>query len=153
MKAQRKKIITIKIAQKELGLKNDQILSGYGYASCSELMDFQADEVLEMFKTKFNWTPKRSKTEKEKLFGTGKKKYSELDKRSDRATPKQVKKIEVMWREIARSQTDESLRKFILKKTKVSDITFITKKQASNIINALEKMKQDKEKQDAMPKL
>jgi len=144
MKAQRNKIITIKIAQKELGLTNDQILSGYGYESCSDLKQNEALEILKMFEEKYNWIPKRKKTEKEKTFGTGKKKYSGFGKRDNRATQKQMKKIEALWQDVARSKTDESLRKFILKTTKVSDITFITKSQASNVILVLEKMKEGK---------
>ena len=131
MKAQRKEIVKIKLAQKELGLSNDTILSGYGYESCSELQADEAEEILKFFEIEYGWTPKKSIEKKNKEL--------------NRASRKAIKKIKALWLSVARSPTYVSRDKFIKALTGELNIEKLTPAQASKIIIILEKMKKEKE--------
>ncbi len=58
----------------------------------------------------------------------------------DYPSPSQLRKIEVLWKNVSRAKNDKSLRAFIKRLTKKSDITFILRDDASKVINALNKM-------------
>jgi hypothetical protein len=71
----------------------------------------------------------------------GKTRHREFDGRIGMATSKQLRKIEAMWAEIARAKDkDGSLRQFIQNRFGVSDLRFLDRKRASDVIVALEKM-------------
>ena len=76
-----------------------------------------------------------------KNHGYGRQKYQDLPPRSNMATPKQLRCIEGMWAERSRA-TDKpsSLRQFLQNKFSVSDIRFLDRSRASQVITALEKM-------------
>lgn len=69
------------------------------------------------------------------------RRYQEMDGRPDMATGAQLRKIEAMWAERSRS-TDKSgaLRIFLSRRFGVSDLRFLGRSRASNVIVALEKM-------------
>ena len=76
-------------------------------------------------------------------------KYDDLIGRDlEMATPPQLRKIEVLWKEICHNKEPKSrkvsLRVFIEKKFHISDIRFITKKRAEKIIGIMEKIKRYK---------
>ena len=76
-------------------------------------------------------------------------KYDDLIGRDlEMATPSQLRKIEVLWKEICHNKDPKSLkvslRVFIEKKFHISDIRFITKRRAEKIIGIMEKIKRDK---------
>ena len=76
-------------------------------------------------------------------------KYDDLIGRDlEMATPPQLRKIEVLWKEICHNKDPKSrkvsLRVFITKKFHISDIRFITKRRAEKIIGIMEKIKRDK---------
>ena len=76
-------------------------------------------------------------------------KYDDLIGRDlEMATPPQLRKIEVLWKEICHNKDPKSrkvsLRVFIAKKFHISDIRFITKRRAEKIIGIMEKIKRDK---------
>lgn len=66
------------------------------------------------------------------------KKYHDLDRCETMATPKQLRMIESLWREISYFDNDNfakiSLRTFLQKKFKVDDVMFLTKQKATKII-------------------
>ena len=66
---------------------------------------------------------------------------SELADRTGMATPAQVRKIEVLWKEIAYKKDQKflkiSLRKFLEKQFKISDVRFIEKIMVSKIIKSI----------------
>lgn len=141
--ARRDQIIKIKIAQKQLNISDDNyrdILSGFNAASCTELTDQQAEEVLEVFRNLGFKETRKEVTEKEKTFGTRALKYENLGERKGKASPGQLRKIETMWRKVSREKTDASLANFIKSRTGTADLTWISSRQASDLIVALNKM-------------
>lgn len=78
------------------------------------------------------------------------RKYDDFAGRDDSmATPQQMRKIEAVWSDICkfkdRSQQARTLRRFTRRQYKVDDIRFLSKKQASKYIVALEKIKIEKD--------
>lgn len=89
----------------------------------------------------------------DKAKNTGRwKDYSRktLSDREGMATIKQIRKIEIMWKEVAYKKSKKyqikSLRKFLEKQFKISDIRFIDKKTANKVINAIKALQNLKEK-------
>jgi len=69
------------------------------------------------------------------------KRYSDCDRRPGMATGAQLRKIEVMWKGRARSDDKAaSLRTFLHNKFGASDLRFLKRSVASDVIVALEKM-------------
>lgn len=70
-----------------------------------------------------------------------KRRHANLDGRPNMATGAQARKIEAMWAE--RSRADDkaaSLREFLRHKFTVEDLRFLSRRRASDVIHALEKM-------------
>ena len=73
--------------------------------------------------------------------GGGKARHRELDNRPNMATGAQLRKIEAMWAERSRAEDKSgSLRRFVQHKFSVSDLRFLGRTRASDVIVALEKM-------------
>lgn len=148
MKADKKQVQIIKIAQKQLGIDNDTKLeqySFYGVTTSTDLRPEQADDLIEAYiRAGFDYCPKpKTTTELKSIeqYGTGRNKYRNLDKRNKEfARSSKLRKIEVLWREVSETKTDESLRTFIENKVHVSHITMLYNDQANAIITALENM-------------
>ena len=73
-------------------------------------------------------------------------KYDDLIGRDlEMATPPQLRKIEVLWKDISRAKDPKSLKKtlrqFIKNKFHIDDIRFMSKSRASVVIAVLEKIK------------
>ncbi len=75
------------------------------------------------------------------------KKYSDLARDTDMATPAQLRMIEGMWRELCYFDNDKfakkSLRKFLKAKFKIDDIIFLSKSKAIKVIQAIKGIKQN----------
>ena len=76
------------------------------------------------------------------------KKYEDFAGRDAKmATPAQLRKMEVVWKDICNDKTikhrEKTLREH-LKRYKVDDIKFVTKKKAQGIISIMEKIKKHK---------
>lgn len=75
------------------------------------------------------------------------KKYSDLSRDIDMATPAQLRMIEGMWRDICYFDNDKfakkSLRKFLKTKFKTDDIIFLSKSKAIKVIQAIKGIKQN----------
>ena len=77
------------------------------------------------------------------------KKFEDLNSRDENmATPAQLRKIEVLWKDICNSNDlsyrKKTLRLYFRKKFRIDDIRFLTKKRASVIIPILEKIRKNK---------
>ncbi len=77
------------------------------------------------------------------------KKFDEWEHRTGgMATPQQLRKIEVMWRDVSRIDEPEgrkkALRSFLERVAKVSDLRFLDFHGAGKMINALHSMKKRK---------
>ena len=72
------------------------------------------------------------------------KKYDELGDREGMASPAMLRKIEVLWGEICySSRPDVSLRRFIFKVAKVSDIIFLTKRAAGKVLYVINRIRRE----------
>ena len=137
----------IHIARQELSLTDveyEGLLAGFGVESSRDLSFSQADELLAELKRR-GWTPKPAKRKnrsagRDKGWGTNK--YEYLRPRPGyMADPKQLRKIEAMWRDIANKPTDESLEKFVERLTKIKKLEWLHKKHARAVLTALKAMK------------
>lgn len=115
-----------------------QILSGFKTAagdkagSCKDLNYEQADILLGTFKRLGFKIKRKGKTLKYEEFANREYKY---------ASPKMMRKIDALWHTKSREKTDESMNKFILRLTGKNHITFLTRADASKVINAINNLK------------
>ena len=120
-----------------LGLEDElyrDMLASFGVGSSKNLTDTEAQIFIEILEAKVSF--------KENTH----KKYDDFKSRDNAmATPAQLRKIEVVWRDMHSSMDKDlikkSLRKFIKKQFHLEDIRFITKIKAGKIIAVLEKIK------------
>lgn len=155
IKANQTQIKRIHIAKSQLKLSDEnyrEILSGYGVLSSKDLGYYQANDLIEKFK-KMGWVevfkprPVRAEhveigIEGEKVVvydkGWGRQKYEYLAGRDDSyPEPRVLRYIESHWKKVSRSGTEASLRALIKKVGKVDDITFLKKKGAQAVIQAI----------------
>lgn len=149
MKADRAQLAKIHIAKKQLGIEEEDYrkhLLDFGVASSKDLTYAQANAFIAMYMSGGFAERIKPKTEAElksiEQYGTGRNKYRNLDKRSkEYARSSKLRKIEVLWREVSETKTDESLRNFIENKVHVSHLTMLFNEHANVIITALENMK------------
>ena len=128
-----KLLAKIHIAKKELGLDEEtyrEVLnSECGVRSAKFLSNEQAFKVIRRFKDS-GWLSK-SKA----------KKYDDQKGDIYSATPGQKRKIEVMWHDLYRGNEEtKHLRQFLFNHFKVSDIRFLDKDKAYDVIEALKAM-------------
>lgn len=91
----------------------------------------------------------------EKAIGLGvwkkpSKKYADLSNRAEMATPAQLRKIEVIWKEflkiaknlkeVQNEQSKKSLRRLLQRQYHVSDLRFLPKSKVSKVIKTIETM-------------
>ncbi len=125
----------IHILKNLLSLDDDlyrEILAEFGCCSSKELPAHLVPELMSML---------------EKMaFEAGvwvipNRRFKDLNNRDGMATPKQLRKIEAMWRDVAYQKDDEyvrtSFRRFLQKQFKISDLRFVEKSMASKIIKAI----------------
>jgi hypothetical protein len=110
----------------------------YGVASSKQLTAKQAEDfigALEYFATHAGYWERNP----------NKDKYNELTGRPYMASPAQLRMIESIWVELTRPATDEqrdaSLRGFLFKYFKVSDLRFLSGSAVNKAILALKAMK------------
>lgn len=139
----------IHVLKNQLRMTRDDyeaMLYGFGVESSTQLSDADANtfqnKLIEMGISAGVWKQRGRNSNK-------KQKYEDLAGRPDMATPKQLRMIESVWADVSRAENDEAraiaLRHF-LARFNCSDIRFASKSVASMIINALLKMKSDKER-------
>jgi len=120
-----------------LGLEDEiyrDMLASFGVGSSKNLTETEAQILIEILEDKVSFK------------GNSHKKYDDFKSRDNAmATPAQLRKIEVVWKDMHtftdKDSAKKSLRKFIKKQFHFEDIRFITKIKAGKIIAVLEKIK------------
>lgn len=128
-----KLLAKIHIAKKELGLDEEtyrEVLNAEcGILSAKFLTNDQALKVIRRFKDS-GWIPKSKP-----------KKYDDQKGDIYSATPAQKRKIEVLWHDLYRGNEEtRHLRQFLWNHFKVSDIRFLDKDKAHDVIEGLKAM-------------
>ncbi len=129
-----KLLAKIHIAKKELGLDDDLyrevLFAQCGVRSSRDLDNRRAIKLLRYFEEK-GWQPHSRKP----------KKYDDQKGDIYSATPKQKRLIEVLWHNIYRGNDEtKHLRQFLWNHFKVSDVRFLDKDKAGDVIEALKAM-------------
>lgn len=136
----KKLLAKIHVAKKELALDDEtyrEILHAeFGVQSSKFLDNSQALKLIHIFKKK-GWQPKSKP-----------KKYDDQEGDVYSATPKQKRLIEALWHEISYTHEEaKSLREFLFKTVKVSDLRFLTKRNAYDVIEAIKNIQARRHKQ------
>ena len=135
-----KLIAKIKIAQKQLGIEDDDyrdiLYRKFRVSSCTSLSDSQALVLIHHFRD-LGWVPQSRKP----------KKYDDQKGDIYSATAKQKRLVEVLWHNVYRGNEEKKhLRQFLWNHFKVSDVQFLDKSKAHDVIEALKKMNSRKSK-------
>jgi len=137
----RKDLAKIHIAKKELGLNDDtyraMLQNIAGENSAKNLTPLGAAKVIAHLRS-CGWKPRRGGA----LFPP--KKYEDMEDRSGMASPSQLRKIEAIWAEVCYSPNNPegSLRRFLYKRFRVSDVRFLDLETAGKVIEALKAIRQ-----------
>ena len=115
------------------------MLSDYWASTSKDLKYHEADELIKKLEEKAIpagvWS---------RYSMRGKRRYEDLKDRHGMASPKQLRKIEAMWKDVSYTHKQDerarALRKFIFRIAGVDDMRMLESKQASKIIEALEHM-------------
>jgi phage gp16-like protein len=128
-----KLLAKIHIAKKELNLSDDTyrdiLYRKFRVGTSAALSNSQAMVLVHHFKD-LGWQPKMKP-----------KKYDDQKGDIYSATPAQKRKIEAMWHDLYRGNEEtKHLRQFLWNHFKISDIRFLDKDKAYNVIEALKSM-------------
>lgn len=137
-KSQIKKIHTLKNI---LNINNDvyiDMLFDFGVDSSKQLSFESAQIFIEILE---------AQAAKLKGWKIKPKKYEQLNRDSIMASPSQLRMIEGLWRDVCYFDNDKfakkSLRKFLHRVFNKDDVMFLTKKQASKVIQAIIQLKKN----------
>ncbi len=128
-----KLLAKIHIAKKELGIEDEHyreiLYRKFRVSSSKSLSDSQALVLINHFKN-VGWVPKSNT-----------KKYDDQKGDIYSSTPAQKRKIEAMWHDIYRGNSEtKHLRQFLFNHFKVTDIKFLERRTAYEVIEALKQM-------------
>lgn len=134
-----KLLAKIHIAKKELGLDEESYRAALenvtGKRSAADLTNEQVLKAIRHFKD-LGWTPHASR------LTPNAKKYDDQKGDIYSASPGIKRKIEAMWHDIYRGNDEtKHLRQFLFNHFKVSDIRFLEKRTAYEVVEALKAMK------------
>lgn len=148
--ATKKQKAQIHIIKDQLGLSRDEyeaLLGSYGVASSAD-PDFgvsDAEDLIGTLRRELN-----ARQGAKQYHGWGKNKYEYLRPRpANMGDPKQLRKIEAMWRDIARNPGDSALEKFIQRQTGKRNIVWLEKDDTRAVLTALKTMKEEQQSQPA----
>jgi uncharacterized protein (DUF2267 family) len=138
----RKQSIKIHTLKGKLGLTDEEYrlrLTDYWVPSCKDLTYNEANDFINKLTaeaiSKGVW----------KSY-TGKKKYDDLGKRKGFASPRQLRMIEAMWKDVSYThdagKRQTALRRFLFRIAGVDDLKFLPSDKVQKIINALQHMKE-----------
>jgi len=124
-----------------LGISDDlyrEILeTNFEVNSCKKLTDREAASLIAYME---------EKAKNAGLWKDFKQESITLSDRENMASPAQINKIKLLWKEVAykknRKFLKTSLRKFLERQFKISDVRFIEKPMVNKIIKAIESVKQ-----------
>ncbi|MBK7106856.1 MAG: DUF1018 domain-containing protein [Ignavibacteriae bacterium] len=143
MKIAKNQLAKIHIAKKELKLNDDNyriLLSNFNVISSKDLSFNDAEQLLKIF-IQLGWKPKEKELKKEKDL-ENKTKYDELNPRPfGFASPGQLRKIEAMYHDLSKSNSNEGLNKLIKRIVKIDHITWLKKKDVPKILKCLDEIK------------
>ena len=154
MSSNRQKRIIHTIALRELGLSKEQyrqVMQGaYGVTSSKQLTNDQAEGFIELLNDMKDGGGEEEETLDEQVqraeeidWGWGKDKYERLSGRpAEWARPRQLRKIEAMWREAARDARDEALWAFLERQTGKTHPARLRADDVEPVLVALEAMKE-----------
>ena len=131
----------IHILKNILGIDDDtyhDMLGSFAVGTSKDLTEAEANIFIDSMKI-------QAKCIKNNYYN----KYDDFASRDkDMATPPQLRKIEVLWKDICKNKDPEyrkiSLRLFLEKRFHISALRFLSKKRAEKIIGIMEKIKKDK---------
>lgn len=110
-----------------------EILSGYGAKTCKSLEPHLASELIDQLQNMADEAGVAKKFKNPNIY---------LADREGMATPAQISKVQLLWKEVAYKKDKKflkaSLRKFLEKQFKISDVRFIEKTMVSKIIKSIE---------------
>lgn len=136
----------IKTLQHKLGLSDKEYrnrLAEHWVDSCKDLTYDEANDFIEQLVAEAIL-----KSEWKVYSATGKKKYDDLGLRKGMASPRQLRMIEAMWKDVsythAAGKRQTALRRFLFKIVGVEDLSFLTSNKVQKIVNALEAMKNER---------
>jgi len=145
-------IAKIHIAKKELHIDDESyrqqlavyinVFTNLPVKHANELAMYQAEELLEKYKSAGWIQPEPQKGKNEKWSkNKGRKKYEELASRSEEwPSPGQLRLIEFTWRVYSKDKTDGSLQKFLAHKYGLADLTWVKKDQVQKIVKAIKSL-------------
>lgn len=130
------------ILKDQLGLDRNAyegLLAPYGVSSSAD-PNFSFGNARDVIKTMRKELAARERNEHD--HGWGKNKYEYLRPRpAGFADPKQLRKIEAMWRDLARDPSDAALANFLERQTGIREITWLKHEHAVAMICAEDAMK------------
>lgn len=152
MSSNRQKRIIHTVALRELGLSKEQyrqVMQGaYGVTSSKQLTNDQAEGFIELLNDmkdgggEEETLDEQVQRAEEIDWGWGKDKYERLASRgAEWARPRQLRKIEAMWREAARDARDEALWAFLERQTGKTHPARLKAGDVEPVLVALETMK------------
>ena len=128
----------IHILKNLIGLEEDlyrEMLASFGVYSSKNLTETEASIFIDILNEKVKTSKNNNHRKYDDFYG----------RNSEMATPPQLRKIEVLWKDISRAKDPKSLKKtlrqFIKNKFHIDDIRFMSKSRASVVIAVLEKIK------------
>ena len=148
MKINPKQIRKIKALQSRLKMPDEEyrlLLSDEFVNSCTALTEDEADRIIVKLEEKAIAAGVWNKPATGQWHG--KTKYEDLAGRDGFATPPQLRMIGGIWKQISIYKTDARAREraldiFVNRIAHVTDIRFLTKRGAHEVIEALKKMKE-----------
>jgi hypothetical protein len=145
----RGQLAAIHIAKKDLGLDEEtyrgMLQEVTGRRSAKDLDHRQAQQVIDHLK-KRGWCggkrPNGPPSFPPRRGAVGRRKFEDLGERPDMASPGQLRKVEVMWKDVAIGDPAKTLRRFIWRLCRVSDLRFLSAGQAHEVIEAIKAIRQ-----------
>ncbi len=142
-----KLLAKIHIAKNQLGIEDsiyrDILYAKFRVGSSTALSDSQALVLIKHFKG-LGWEERRGTKDEGR-----ERKYADSPRDEYDASGAQKRKIEAMWHEIYRGNSEtRHLRQFLFNHFKVSDIRFLEKRTAHDVIEALKQMKTRRVKEE-----
>lgn len=129
----------IHIAINNMGISEENyrlMLSGYGVKSSADpSFTYQKAEAFIQELKSMGWNQNQT-------YGWGKNKYENLrGRKGNWAKPEILRKIEAIWRGIARDPSDKALEKFCKNKTGKDKIIWLTEEDGKKVLIILKEMK------------
>jgi phage gp16-like protein len=119
----------------------DLLFEGYRVRSCVHLSMTDAADFIHKLET---WAYSAG-------VQCSRRKYDQYDGRSDMASAAQLRKIDVLWRQVSRQTTatdrNAALNKMVKRITGIDDIRWLEKRHVGKIINTIQIMLRQKEKE------